>query len=490
MKKVLIGLGAIVVCIVIGGYSLFKINNPEFEDLYSYYLNQDTAPVGKTAVFLIGLHTPEDYEPSWWYNIYQHVAHVNIPWPIRTMATRDRGVSLVDPDQYYSQEEFEPTRLVDRHGNEHDVDKVPYIEKYRQGLVKWQPPAASRHGDTGDWVMEGRSDGIPTPAGKRMNLAKNWYYDKGIKQRKIPADYQSQRIYELAFGLLNESYPGVSYAVSDTLDPYLWHKKIFDLLDSGVETLVLTSPMVMYSDYEDFHNGFLHSFEIVREWDAENDRDIKLIIAPPMGHQKAMRDGYLLILKDKLDTLPEGADVKIVWSIHGMPWLAKPNESWLKMAPQYTEAITADAVALLAEYNFSRTEVVIAQDHFADHYWDPEEKGPFVSTNKGYVNGVEDGFDYVLSIPIEFYNENTDTLFTHAMLNFENFPGYDVYNEIDYPDWDKPYTNHYVIEETDIFYLGVPTGDRYRPYVAKALFDSLDAVLSQSETLAVNEESH
>jgi hypothetical protein len=487
MKKILLGLAVIVAVLVVGGYGLFKIKNPEFEDLYSYYLHQDTIPVGKTAVFMIGLHTPEDYDETWWYNIYQHVAHVNIPWPIRIVATKDRGVSLVDPDRYYALEEFEPKRLVDRHGSEYDVDKVPYIEKYRQGLVEWQPPSESRHLDTGDWVMQGRADGIPTPAGKRMNLAKNWYYGKGIKQQKIPADYQSKRIYEIAFGMLNETYPGVPYAISDTLDPYQWHKKIFDLLDSGVETLVLTSPMVMYSDYEDFHNGFLHSFEIVREWEAENGRDIKIIIAPPMGFQKAMRDGYLLILKDKLDTMPAGVDIKMVWSIHGMPWLAKPNESWLKMAPQYTEAITADAEALLAEYNFGRTEVVVGQDHFADHYWDPEEV--YLSTHRAYIEGVEAGYDYVLSIPIEFYNENTDTLFTHAMLNFEEFPGYDVYNTIDYPDWDEPYTSHYVIEDTDIFYLGVPTGDRYRPYVAKAIFDSLDVVLSQSERLVANDES-
>jgi hypothetical protein len=481
MKKFLTVLAVVAVVVAGGGYGLYKINNPEFEDLYSYYLSQDTVPVGKTAVFLIGLHTTEDYEPSWWYNIYQHVAHVNIPWPVRTMTLRDRGVSLVDPDQYYSQEEFEPTRLIDRHGSEYDVDKVPYIEKYRQGLVKWQPPKESRHGDTGSWVMEGRSDGTPTPAGKRMNLAKIWYYGKGIKQQKIPADYQSQRIYDIAFSMLNERYPGVPYTVSDTMDPYLWHKNIFDLLDSGVETLVLTSNMVMYSDYEDFHNGFLHSVEIVREWEAENGHDIKIIIASPMGYQKAMREGYQLILRDKLDTLPDGVSVKMVWSIHGMPWLAKPNESWLKMAPKYTEAMVAETEEIFEDYNFSRTEVMIGQDHFADHYWDPEEKGPYISTNRGYVDGVEDGFDYVLSIPIEFYNENTDTLFTHALLNYENFPGYDVYNEIDYPDWDKPYTSHFVINDTDIFYLGVPTGDRYRPYVAQALFSSIDEVLSQSE---------
>jgi hypothetical protein len=130
--------------------------------------------------------------------------------------------------------------------------------------------------------------------------------------------------------------------------------------------------------------------------------------------------------------------------------------------------------------------VVVSQDHFADHYWDPD--AIYLSTNKAYTDGVKEGYDYVLNLPIEFYNENTDTLFYHAMVNYENFPGYSVYNTIDYPDWDTPYTKHFVIEESDIYYLGVPTGDRYRPYVAQAMFDALDSVLSRSssERVAAN----
>lgn len=93
---------------------------------------------------------------------------------------------------------------------------------------------------------------------------------------------------------------------------------------------------------------------------------------------------------------------------------------------------------------------------------------------------MADGYDYVTSIPIEFYNENTDTMFSHAQYNYEGFPGFDVYDQIDYPDWDKPHTTHFEIDGTHIDYLGIPTGDRYRPYVAQALFDSIDKVLSKS----------
>ena len=199
-----------------------------------------------------------------------------------------------------------------------------------------------------------------------------------------------------------------------------------------------------------------------------------------MGDFKPMRDGYLLMLKDKLDTLPAGASVKLVWSVHGMPWRAFPNEPWLDLAPAYRDVLVDESKDVLARYDFSRTEVVVSQDHFADHYWDPDEKS--LATNRAYLEGVRDGFDYVLNLPIEFYNENTDTLFYHAMVNYEDFPGYSVYNVIDYPksEWETPYTKHFEIDGTQIEYLGVPTGDRYRPYVAQAMFDSWDSILERA----------
>ena len=164
-----------------------------------------------------------------------------------------------------------------------------------------------------------------------------------------------------------------------------------------------------------------------------------------------MRDGYLLMLRDKLDTLPAGVSVKMVWSVHGMPWRVFTNEAWLELIPGYRDPLVEETHQLLGEYDFTETEVVVSQDHFADHYWDPEEK--YLSTNRAYVEGVEAGYDYVLNLPIEFYNENTDTLFYHAMVNYENFPGYTVYDVIDYPkeNWDEPYTKHFVIDDTEIF---------------------------------------
>lgn len=487
MKKFLVTILVLIIAVIVGGYGTFKYKNREHgPDVYAMYQTQDTVPEGKIGIFQIGLSTPEDFDPTWWHNIFNHVAHARIPWPFRIAALSDRGIALMDPDRDYSTERFEPTSLEDRFGNDRNMDGTPYIELYKQGLVDWVPPQESIHLDTGYWLYTGRQDGIPTSAGKTIGYARLWYWGRGIEGQKIPAEYQTMVLVKHAVEQLNEKYPDVLFERADTMAPFLWRKKIHDMLDAGVETIVLHSAMVVYSGYEDFNNGFKHSIEYIDEWQQANNRDIKVIIAPYMGTTKAARDGYLLMLKDRLDQLPEGVSVKMVWSVHGMPWREFPNEPWLDLAPAYRDVLVEESKELLAQYDLSRFEVAVSQDHFADHYWDPDHLS--LATNKAYTDGVDDGFDFVFNLPIEFYNENTDTLFYHAMVNYEDFPGYSVYDQIKYPPekWDQPYTKQFTIDGTQIEYLGTPAGPRYAPYMGQAMFEAWDAILSQDGRVAAN----
>ena len=90
MKKVLLTIVGLIVILTGSGYALFKYKNrPPPIDMYAYWKNQDAGPEGKTSVFIIGLSQTEDYDPTWWYNIYQHLAHNIIPWPVRNFALAD-----------------------------------------------------------------------------------------------------------------------------------------------------------------------------------------------------------------------------------------------------------------------------------------------------------------------------------------------------------------------------------------------------------------
>ncbi len=481
MKKILIGVIAVIV-VAYGGYAAVERQQnarPTPDLYYDFYKTQDTTPEGKVGVFLVGLNTGEDYEPEWWKNIYDHRLHAIIPWPGRIFAGMDGGVALLDPQKYWEAEEFGPTELQDAFGNSHDVDGIPYIEKYRRGEVKWVPPNPGRYLDRGSFLYEGRNNGFPKGAGKGMATAKVWYYGSGFANGKVPHEYQAHRVFEEAFAQLTEKYGDFPYHTADSMDPWEIHQELYELLDSGVETLVLASPMVVYSHFEEFEGSWRHVYELINAWQEKpgNDRKIKIVMAPPMGHFPPMRAGFIHLLKDRLDTLPESANVKVAVSAHGMPWDVYPHEAWLELSKPYLEPLMEDIEALVAGYSFPKSEIVVSQDHFADPIWDPEQK--YLSTNRAYMEGARDGFDYVVQQPMEFYTENTDTMFTHAHHNFHGMEGYDVYETIDYSNWDDPYVRFLEVDGTTMVYNGIMVGE-YRHYVADSLAMSIDSILSQS----------
>lgn len=484
MKKVLIGV-VVVIALAYGGFTLTarQQNARPTPDLYyDYYKTQNMTPEGKVGVFLVGLDTGEDYEPDWWKNIYDHRLHAVIPWPGRIFAGMDGGVALIDPKKYWEYEAFEPTLLQDAFGNSSDIDGIPYIEKWRRGEVKWVPPNPTRYLDRGSFLYEGRNNGFPKGAGKSMATAQAWYYGSGFTNGKVPHEYQAERVMANAFDQLTEKYGDFPYHVADSMDPWEIHQQLYELLDAGVDTIVLASPMVVYSHYEEFEGSWRHAYELIHEWEEKhgNGKKIKIVMAPPMGHFPPMRAGFIHLLKDRLDTLPEDAKVKVAVSVHGMPWDTFPHEAWLELSKPYLEPLQEDIEKLVARYPFAKTEIVVSQDHFADPIWDPEQK--YLSTNRAYMEGARDGFDYVVQQPMEFYTENTDTMFSHAHHNFHGMADYDVYETIDYSNWDQPYVRFLDHNGTTMIYNGIMAGE-YRQYVADALTMSIDSILSQSETM-------
>ena len=119
---------------------------------------------------------------------------------------------------------------------------------------------------------------------------------------------------------------------------------------------------------------------------------------------------------------------------------------------------------------------MLCQDEFADPIWDPKEK--YLSTNRAYWQAIRDNYDYVIGMPVEFFAENTDSLFHHPKKCYENFDDYDEDTPIDYPDWSVPYTFEIVQDNTTVIYNGVPVG-KYQENVIEAFYQSLDSVLSQ-----------
>ena len=284
----------------------YQNRRPTPDLYYDVYTKQDTVPEGRVAVFLVGLSMSEDYEPFWWNNIFEHVRRIVIPWPGRFFAGLDMGVALLDPERFWEYEPFTPTDLVDPFGSRYDIDGIPYIEKYRRGEVEWQPPSGRLYLDNGYFLYKGRKGGVPSVAGKRMASSNIWYYGKGFKNKKVPHRYQMEKVIDAAFENLTKKYGDFPFHYADSMNPWEMHQELYALLDGGADTIVLASPMTTYSHYEEFEGGWLHSFEIIHAWEQErgNGKKIKIIMAPPMGHFPPLRQGFIHLLKDRLDTLP------------------------------------------------------------------------------------------------------------------------------------------------------------------------------------------
>lgn len=485
MSGSLKGMGMVIIIIVgiiIAAVVAFKIiaakkNALPQPDYYQVYKSQDVTPEGKVGVFVTGLIMPETMDASFFYNITLKIFNAIIPWPFRIFSRIDKGVALLDAEKYHEHHEFVPTRLIDPDGNDCDLDGEPYIEKYKRGEIIWQPPSKRIYLDHGYFLYKGRKGGMPSLTGKTINKARIWYYDKGIKQKKLPHWQGTFEVINGARDKILQKYPDVMWRAETSLLYYRMKQRLYELLDAGCETIVLVAPMAIYSHFEEFNSSFRHCMEYIHEWQhAHGGKKVKVIMAPPMGHFQPMRQAFLDMLKDRLDTIPAGSKVTVAVTVHGMPWDHFPWEAWLELAPPYRDKVLEEVNTLLQQYSFSAKKVVLCQDEFADPIWDPKEK--YLSTNRAYLTAVKEGYDYVIGLPIEFFAENSDTLFHHALKNYHGFKDYNVYDPIDYPDWSVPYTREFVEGKTHVIYNGVPVG-KYQHHVIEALYQAIDSVLSK-----------
>lgn len=470
----------VVAVIGIGFYGLSKYKNRRISpDYYEAYKTQDTVPEGKVGLLVVSLIMPPTMDDAFFYNITHKIFKTIIPWPFRALSVIDKGVALLDPVRFHEHHEFTPTSLIDPTGSDRDHDGEPYIEKYKRGEMVWTPPSKRIYLDHGYFLYQGRKGGMPSLSGKTINKARVWYYDKGIRQKRLPHWEGSFSVINQVLDRIRAKYGALECRAETSMHYHEMKQKLDELLDAGCETIVLAAPMAIYSHFEEFNSSFYHCFEYIREWEqAHPGKKIKVIMAPPMGQFAPLRQAYLEMLKDRLDTLPRGASVTVAVTVHGMPWDHFAWEAWLELGPPYRDAICAEIRDLLKSYAFSRTNVVVCQDEFADPVWDPKEK--YLSTNRAYWNAINEGYEYAIGLPIEFFAENSDTLFHHALKNYHKFDAYDVYAQIDYSDWSVPYTREMKQGKTTVIYNGVPVG-KYQKHVVEAFFQAVDAVLSRQK---------
>lgn len=479
LLRILLVLGALIVLLAILGIASYLIANrtpPQRvkPDYFDYYKKQDSTPEGKVGIFISHLVMPEDYRQED-YRILALKPRQYVPWPFNRLFDKDRGVLLLDPSKPYEFESFTPTRLIDADGREADSDGVAYMDHYQAGEIRWMEPKPTVYMDHGYFLLPSRPGGMPTVAAKLATKALSYYHGIGIKGHKIPHEAGMRVIVEEAMERIEVRYGPLPWRWVTADNFTLARPAMHSLLDEGVDTVILAAPAPIYSHHEEFNGSIRYAMGYIEEWqERHGGKPLKIIIQPQIGDFPVIRETWVAMLRDRLDTLPPTAAVKVVMSIHGMAWEKAPLEAWIELAPGYRDGTLEALRTVLESYAFPRSEIVQAQDHFADPVNDP--KGKHLSTNQAFLDGIRDGYDYVINVPIEFFAENTDTLFSHAMFNFKDIPGFDRYEQVDYPDWTVPFTREYVVGNTHLIYNGVPVG-RYNGPIIDAFVEALDSVL-------------
>jgi len=478
MKKLLLGLILLLIGTGIWAVTAWQLSYQPLDiDLTEHYADQDRTVTGKAGVLFTGLMMPEflDDQPDLFLHLSSKPAR-SWPWPFSLLTEEDHPTVLLDARRFHEQEEFTPARLIDAWGRDRDADGTPYIEKYRAGSLRWVPPR-ERLG-SGHFLDELARSSWPASAQKSTVNARLWYYGIGLNPPGMPHAAGLRHVVGLASERLQADFPELEIRHVNAPISEEVRRGVFELLDSGVETLILASTQTSHSTFKVLGEGasYYEAWRFAEEWRSRNGNPpLRIIMADPMGHFQPMLDAFVLMLRDRLDTLPPGTDVDVLISSHGMPWDRFPDETYPHFAAPYYAGLRSDIEALLATYEFGRTRISQGQDLFADEQYDPEDR--YVSTNEAYRAAVADGYDIIITLPSTFYAESTDTLFAHALYAFEGVPGYDPFATIENTDWTVPFVREFTMGDTLIVYNGLPVGP-YATHVADALAATVRAILA------------
>lgn len=429
-----------------------------------YFKDQDRIPKGKIGILFGHMGVPEDYDFDF-YNIYMtHLFKSILPSLIAKMILADKGTVLSDPNNPVARKEFKPNLLMDAKGSIVNKKGVPYVEcKY-----DWVPPKKrDNEHDNGYFLYKGDGKfGAPTIAQKSGCKVVSWYYHSLLKpMMKCPYEYQVKKVYSEIQRELKNRYSNEE--VECCLAPFVFKDKLKEKLDElihkGCETIIYCSMSnPVFSDFEEYNS----TFPFIHEAAANR---VKIIFADQCGSNQNIQTVRKLMLQDQLSQIPEKASVFVVLSRHGHPFKKETMDWRGAFCRQPLEEHIKD---VMSQWNGTW-----------DYCWSNDEftEGIRYETRQAYQYAIDQGYDFVLEIPTDFLFENTDLMIHHARKKFLPFSFYSQFDPVFYEDWDKPLVRTFTENKTTGVYLSVPVGDRYRPYVVKALMETIMSIIEYKD---------
>jgi hypothetical protein len=438
----------------------------------------DTRIEGKAGVVVVALMQPERFDQRFYSNFVDKIFTQVIPWPINVLAGADSGIVLVDPDKPYQQQRYVPKRLIDIWGREADLDGVPWVEKFRNGELRWEKPSTTVPHDFGFYLYPARKQGMRTAAAKTVIKARAIYYPE-LPGGYMPHYSQTLAMTRGALDAVKARHPVVASEVIDAFDPHSKEQAINRVLDAGIDTLVVASAQPIYSDFEELSGSFVSVHKTVEAWRKRNGgKRIKIVIPPYMASQQSFDR---LVLDNFARSVPQasapGQAAMGILTLHGLPVSLLGSDSWTGRVTEIAKRLVPQAEAILRAKGYARAEVHLAPEGFGDALEDPDNKQ--TSVHELYRRAERQGFAVAVASPLEFMAENSDSLFAHSALMFDGFPSYRTYmGPPPDTDWAQPYVRRFQLGKTTAIYGGAPGGATL-PQQSAALADAIGAVFAK-----------
>ncbi len=420
----------------------------------------DAVARGRTGVLVVALLQPATFETAFTENFLDKLLEVAVPWPINRLAARDRGVALIDPARPDATAPFEPGELMAFDGRTVDWDGIPFVEKYRRGLVDWVPPSKTTAGDIGTFLYRGRHGGVSDLAQRAMLKARALYY------ARLPGGYLPQRDHTLAMIAAARTelaqHPAVvDTAVYDAFAPLSRERALEALLEQGLDTLVIASALPIHSAFEEYRGAWPRVKRQVDRWAARTGKPApRLLFAPQMADLAAYADFWAAHLARVAPPPPAPEAVAtLVITLHGLPVAQRRRDPWVGNSDRAVDRLRGPLEAAMRAKGWRRLRTVVAQEAFADAAEDPADR--LRSVREAFEAAAGRGDALAIAVPVEFLAENTDTLFLHSFLMFEGLEGYPRFQGPPADvDWREPLVRRFRLGRTEVIFTGTPGGDQ------------------------------
>ncbi|MCX8043632.1 MAG: ferrochelatase [Desulfobacterota bacterium] len=451
MKKTFLLIGLLVVLLSIST----ALSTKQDDTNYRKYLHQDRKIEGKAGVLLTALGQPEHYEFDFFNRYLTQIFNAAFPPALKPIILADRGVVLLDPDNATATVRFMPQRLVDCFGNDKNQDG----QDYARLDLRWVEP---RDKDSpGHYLWPEHKNGYSDIVEKVAIKILCNYYGK-MPDKKIPYMHQHRMIFKEIEMMLAQEFPGVPMRWALAMYPETIEQAVDELIHEQVKTIVVVDFFHVYSALEEFNSLFPE----IRDAVAER---AKIVFAPFAGAYPSYRKAYVKMAEDEILKLPKEKSKLLILTRHGFPDI--PGDPYPELARVYYYNLKREIEATLAGSN---THVLFADTDFAGEDMDPKEKR--LATFEALEMGLEDGYDYIVFILVDFMSENTDSIFAHPTESLEPLH-FEYTGEVPYYDFNKPFRLELRHGTTTIISAGCPVGDRYRPFISRGFFDAAATVL-------------